>query len=48
MAVCSTDSFDNFTQYKTYQVIDESGSRIKVIDDYGDVRWIEASLFHMR
>lgn len=46
-AVCKTDSFGNFTQYKRYLIIDVSGSKIKVEDDFGDIRWIEDSVFYI-
>lgn len=47
-AVCSTDEFSNFTQYKAYQVIDEEDDRIKIIDDDGDVCWASKQFFYIR
>lgn len=47
-AICKTDDYGNLTQYKSYQVIDEDGDRIKIIDDYGDVRWCPREWFQVR
>ncbi len=43
--VCSTDDYGNLTIYRSYEVIDEDSDKIKIIDDFGVVIWVEKFLF---
>lgn len=47
MAVCKTDMYGNITLYRSYQVIDETDSKIKIIDDKGAVIWVDKDLFNV-